>query len=175
MIEEKECEQKIILAQFAGMMDCDGDIGIRKDNRQDTYYQRIGFTNTNIKIIEWIVENFGGSVPKETVRNNPRWKNFYKWTLGSSSSYKLLKKIRPYLIIKQEQADLAIELYDKVSKWNYGSGRAVSKLMPKHKREHAKELFEKCKTLNKKGKPDEEEVEILVPVKVRKEVLDEWL
>ena len=169
MITEEECENIGLLKHFAGMIDCDGNIGIYAHIYTNSYYQRIRFGNTNIKLIEWIVENIGGKIPKEYVRDNPKHKNSYDWQLSGSNSYKILKKIRPYLIIKQEQADLAIELYEKVSNQNYSS---IS--MPNHKKELAKELYERCKSLNKRGKSDEE-IEIIIPVKIRKDLLDEWL
>ena len=172
MITEEECNKIRLLEHFAGMMDCDGYISVRKNAHNDTYQQKIGFSNTNVKIIEWIVKNFGGKMPKEYVIDNMKYKNSYRWQLTGSNSYKLLKKIRPYLIIKCEQAELAIELYEKVTKWKYCTKNPI----PNHKKELAVKLYQKCRALNKTGKSENnEEVELLVPVKVRKDVLDEWL
>ena len=171
MITEESCRKRVLLEKLAMALDTDGNIRI-ENARPGTHTQRIGFGNTNIKIIKWLVENFGGRMPKEQVFDNPKHKSLYNWTLSGSNSYNMLKKIRPFLIIKQEQADLAIELYEKVSKWKYHS----DKPMPKYKQELAEELYQKCRALNKKGKHIKDvEVEVLVPVKVRKDVLDEWL
>jgi len=46
--------------------------------------------------------------------------------------------------------------------------------MPEHKKKLAKELYQRNKRLNKSGK-DNEEIEVPVTIKIRKDVLDEWL
>lgn len=171
-ISRKECEKIGLLKMLAAFVDGEGtiNIGMRKFPSGDSYYQqRLSVGNTNIRLIEWLIENFGGSFPKATNRGENR-KDMYLWELSGSNSYKLIKKIRPYLILKQEQADCAIELYEKVSKWNYNS----SKPLPEHKKKLAKELYQRNKVLNKNGK-DNEEIEVPVTIKIRKDVLDEWI
>jgi len=120
-ITRKECESTRLLSMLASFVDGEGaiSIGKRKFPSGDSYYsQRLFIGNTDIRLIEWLIENFGGSYPKAKNRGENR-KDMYQWVLSGYNSYKLIKKIRPYLILKQEQADCAIELYEKVNKWNY--------------------------------------------------------
>jgi len=149
------CEE-CLLRQLAAFVDGEGSIRVqrftvrREVNRRLKAYlgyaQQLDIANTDFRLIEWLLENFGGKIPnpKKTKDNQ---KGVYHWSLSGSNSYALLKKIRPYLLLKQEQADCAIELWEKVSKWNYGG----NKPMPKHKRELAETLYQRCKKLNIRG------------------------
>lgn len=157
IISEKEC----LYARLAMAIDTDGSIGIRKNQRN--YIQVIQFSNTNIKLIEWIVENFGGNIPNPQVFDNPKWKDVYHWQLHGSDSYKIIKKIKLYLIIKQEQADCTIELYEKVNKWCYY-------IMPRYKKNLANKLYERCKILNKRGMSEYGVEERIPKLKERKVV-----
>lgn len=166
------------LSMLAAFIDGEGYIGILKAKHEQrehenySYGQRLQVTNTDIRLMEWLVENFGGKIPKPTKDKRETRKDKYAWSRTGTDSYKLLKLIRPYLIMKYEQADLAIELYEKVTKWHY---RGFKK-MPVHKRKLAEELHQRCKELNKKGKDDDDvNIEIRIPLKINKETLREWL
>lgn len=178
MINIDECKRKILLSSLAAFIDGEGTIKIMHRltySNTYSYQQQLMVGNTDVRLIEWLVENFGGTMPKPHKVLGENRKDSYDWRLSGSKSCRLLKLVRPYLMLKQEQADGAIMLYEKVSKWKYG-GRNNS--MPPHKRKLAETLYQRNKELNKRGKNDmdnEEEVEVLVPVKVRREVLDEWL
>ena len=173
MITEEECEKIGLLKMMAAFVDGEGTIAIamRRTSYGHVYNQTILVANTDIRLVEWLVDNFGGIFPKARVRGE-NLKDTYLWQLYGSHSYKLIKKIHPYLILKQEQADNAIELWERVSILNYGGNKS----MPAHKRKLAEELYHRNKKLNMRGKSEDiEEVEVLVPVNVRKDVLDEWL
>ena len=142
------------LIYLAGIIDGEGTIGIGRQmlpNNNYTYRQHLIIGNTDIRLIEWLVENFGGKFPK-AVNSNEKWKDSYMWQLTGTKSYKLLKKVRPYLLLKQEQADNAIELWEKVSNYVYSR----SHKRPEYRTELSEELYHMCRELNKKGKHDEE-------------------
>ena len=166
MLDDKEVET----IRMAMAIDTDGHIVISKQN--EMYSMSIGFTNTNIKLIEWVVNNYGGKIPNARNHNNINHKEIYGWQVYSYKAYKILKIIRPYLIIKGEQADLAMELYEKVSKWKYVRNHR----MPEHKRRLAEDLYLRCRHLNKKGKPIEQ-IESKLKLKSRKtiETLEEFV
>jgi len=113
VLDDMITKEEGLLMRFAGMMDCDGSIGIYIDN--NGFMQKIQFTNTDYRLIQWILDNFGGGVAEYNY-SNPKWKDKFNWQLYGYKSYKLINRIRPFLMAKQEQADLAIELYKKVSK-----------------------------------------------------------
>ncbi|MCK4329802.1 hypothetical protein KAX02_08160 [candidate division WOR-3 bacterium] len=173
MITEEECDRIGLLKMLAAFVDGEGTISIGKSllsNGKYSYYQQLIVSNSDVRLIDWTVDNFGGTFPKAQKLTDNR-KDTYKWTLSSYKSYKMIKKIRPYLILKQEQADCAIELYEKVTKRHYHG----SNPMPDYKRKLAEELFQRCKELKIIGKYTDDELEVLVPLKIRKDVLDEWL
>lgn len=161
------------LYYLAGIIDGEGTIGIR---RQDSYTGRyiyshhIAIKNSDVRLIHWLVDNFGGTFPKpHTEKDN--YKDTYNWQLSSSSSYKLLKKVGCYLLLKREQADLAIELYEKVS-----SRFGKTKPLFGWRKELAEELYQECKYLNKVGRKEEVILSILDNNLVRRTVtLEEFV
>lgn len=161
---------------FAGFIDADGTIGIGRHLTtvgNYSYHQKIQVTSTNVHMVNWIVKKFGGKFPKPVEDKREVCKDTYHWYLTGRKSYRLIKDIFPYLIIKQEQSDCAIELYEKVSKFKYGSTNPI----PLYKRKQAENLFYKCRELNKKGKESiEEHIEIETKLVRRKTItLEEFV
>ena len=171
-MDEKECEDKRLLSMLAAFIDGEGTIGIRRaitTKGSYTHNQYIGLANTDIRLMKWVVDHFGGRMPKPKRDKRSNYKDKYTWYLGGFNSYQIIRAIRPYLVLKQEQADNAITLYEEITKWHYNP-------LPNDKRELAGEIFQSNKELNKRGRPmDEEEIEIPVIVKIRKCDLDNWI
>lgn len=130
MMEENECKKQIDYARLAAFIDGEGWFSIlrrsphterRTGNKNFTYSLVIGVANTSIDLHAWLEETFGGKTyphknregivikGKETKQN----KKAYDWHITSRNAIKLLRKIRPYLIIKCEQGDLAFVFYEK--------------------------------------------------------------
>jgi hypothetical protein len=68
----------------------------------------IGVTSTDKRLIAWIEEHFGGThyTDKRQQRN---WRCAYRWRiLGRSAQERFLLGLLPYLVIKREQANLAL-------------------------------------------------------------------
>ena len=172
MSEEVRCKQEKLI-YLAGIIDGEGTISVSKRygiSRNATYFHQFKIGNTDIRLIQWLVDNFGGSFPKCMKLKGNR-KDAYVWCLSGHASYKLLKKVMPYLLLKQKQAIYAIQLYENVSRWNYGATQ-----MPVYKRVLADDLWQRCKELNKRGRDDSSDrIELLLPVEVRKDILDNWL
>lgn len=172
-ISIEEHKEAILLNKLAAFVDGEGTIGITRQSRKPSYnyryHERLQIVNTDIRLINWLVDNFGGKLP-QPIDNGENHKDKYSWELGGYSSYKLIKRIYPYLILKQEQADCCIELYEKVS-----TRLDNNKPLTGYKKELAERLYQKCKELNKRGIISNNNEEIEVSVKIRKDVLDEWL
>lgn len=109
-------------AYMAGFMDGEGCFSIVKAHsitkradgskkRGVRFHLHIKITNTNLAVLEWIVTHFGGQISsKKTWSNHPTWKDRYEWTLtGYGRMEKVILSILPYLIIKREQALVALE------------------------------------------------------------------
>jgi hypothetical protein len=117
------------LAYLAGVIDGDGTIVIGKTRSRaksgifyPRYDLRVAVYNTDERLMLWIEERFGGHV--YTVRRNkplPNRRVAYKWTLGQRQAAILLKQVRPYLVIKAAQSDLALKFQE--SKMSANAGR----------------------------------------------------
>ena len=97
-------------AYTAGIIDCEGCIAIpiriREDRTSPSYTLRITVTQKDGKVIDWLFGNFGGLVYK-------RKNEIYNWIIQERNAYELLKKIIPFMKVKERQCYLAIRLYDK--------------------------------------------------------------
>jgi len=73
------------------------------------YHLHVKIANTNLPVLQWIVENFGGVV--YTKKNwNSKWKQRYDWTMTKNSRIEVfILGILPYLQIKKEQAQVALD------------------------------------------------------------------
>jgi hypothetical protein len=101
------------------MVDAEGCISIgaanhitKAGNSYTAYMLRIQIANTSKKLMDWLVENFGGVI--YTKKRNPNQKSLkvvYQWFTkgGANGQEKFLLSIFPYLLIKREQALIALE------------------------------------------------------------------
>jgi len=102
---------------LAGLMDGEGHISLlknRKHLKSDGFALtlNIGITNTNLPLMKWLVSNFGGVyyTRYSSDNSNPRWSDRYDWfPKGRKNKEELLLGVLPYLIIKREQAEIALE------------------------------------------------------------------
>jgi len=112
------------LAYIAGFLDADGSMSISRYKNDTTvrgwaWRIRTNFTNTDKNVLEWIQSIIGGYIVEQSPgqlstynskspiikRNKP----VHNLNLSSNQSRKFLPYIRPYLKIKQDQADILIE------------------------------------------------------------------
>lgn len=103
------------LAYAAGIVDGEGSIGIRylhKVGVKEKKYHglNVRVTSTAPELINWLKEHFGGSVTIRTRSNALNQAAYSNWYLLSRHADAFLKAIRPYMIVKGPQADLATEL-----------------------------------------------------------------
>ncbi len=111
------------LAYCAGVLDSDGHIGVHvnwykvrsgphQDSKQPTYQPRCSVKQLDHQAVELFGEVFGGHfyVDSSNVRGSRRPINV--WQVHSKASRPVLEALRPYLRLKDRQADLALELCD---------------------------------------------------------------
>ena len=132
------------LAYLAGIIDGEGTIviakqKIREGRKNHLYSLRMQVGNSEKRLIDWLQENFGGSIHIMRERHE---RKFYQWTVGSKDTYKLLKEMKYYLVIKEEQADIGIKFYERTL--SHKPGRKV----PMWLSEKREELFQKMKDLH---------------------------
>jgi hypothetical protein len=140
---------------LAGILDGEGHITIQRSRTRNKRFRKdgsfhvsesrhyitaIGIINTDVRLMKWLVSNFGGNYSdKSSNRNHTTWKHSYQWfpTGGSRSKELLLLSVLPYLILKREQAILGLS-----------NLRLVGESCP----ERRHDLYEKILALNKKGR-----------------------
>ena len=101
--EIKIPREKIKLAYLAGLFDGGGCLRINKEKRVE-----ITITNTDLEVISWIKEEFGGRITTQD-RKEYGWKICYKVEIKKTKDvFKLLNALLPYLITKRKKAEKLI-------------------------------------------------------------------
>lgn len=100
------------LAYLAGFFDGEGYVGIRINKRNGcefkTLHVSIGQAHEGIvkKLQEW----YGGSIHTYEPREGRKiTKHFYQWSIVGLRALRFLHDIYPYVIVKKEQIDRAVE------------------------------------------------------------------
>jgi hypothetical protein len=97
------------LAYFAGIFDTEVHF-----NLDSPHSIRISYDKNNVEFLKILSNVFGGKIYKEKPRPE-RKIDVWKWVVDSDQSYKILKKIYPFLRIRREKARLCTECYENIS------------------------------------------------------------
>lgn len=98
-------------AYLAGMFDADGHVGIYGRNTGPQGYARVrlDISNTNFELLGWIQEVTGiGSIQRKQPLNE-RYKPGGNWITSSEAAVSVLTQLLPYMRVKRDRAELAIE------------------------------------------------------------------
>lgn len=139
--------QRLKLAYLAGIIDGEGCISIRRWIDKKVY---VGYSlmldvgNAKPALAEWIKENFGGTV-SHTAFKHPNHNDRYVWRISHGRAGEIIKSVQPFLLLKQEQAKLALEFRDTFHKDN-------TKGLPSDIHKHREQLIADLHILNKRGK-----------------------
>lgn len=142
-------------ARLAAFIDGEGCIlsacSVHKDpkfagTRTRYEYIRVVVTNTDPRLSKWILETFGGHIidHSNNKQRNKNWKPCFFWQVSCAKAARILTGCRPYLILKGEQADVAMALQDTM----IYSGRRGT---PQSVVDHRAELQGKLRVLNARG------------------------
>jgi hypothetical protein len=142
-------------AYFAGIIDGEGCISIRKSEcnkfeRSPRYAARITVGNTSRHLIEQIFLLFGGSVAYRfgTTKKRPCW----LWSLQSRKAREVIRVVRPYLVVKVEQADLLAEFIDNFESFKGARpGHFGGQRTSQAEVDRREALFVRMKALNRVG------------------------
>jgi hypothetical protein len=127
---------------LAMCFDCEGTISLGKHNKTEegeptSVQLDLTIVNTDERLMVWLMRHFGGRYYLRPAYS-PKHKACFRWRVtGKANKEKVLLGILPYLIIKREQAVLALEFVR----------------MPVHHRdwEERQRLMVACQKLNAKG------------------------
>ena len=139
---------------LAGLIDGEGHISITRSDKPEYRTQRgtmklypcpvryglvVAVSNTDIRLVKWLKETFGGSYNGgRPFKKHPNWKPKYQWNVcGNKDKELFLLALLPYLVLKREQAIIALEFV-----------RLRNEKAP----EKRQELYERNIVLNKRGK-----------------------
>ena len=111
-----ELAEREKLVYLASVIDAEGAISIYHASQPSKNYYAyllgLAVGNTDTRLIDWLVANYGGWTQWRRYKTK-RWKDVKVWNIGGEKTYKLLKQVRPFLIVKRRQADLGMEFYRK--------------------------------------------------------------
>lgn len=101
---------------LAGFFDGEGCVHMRMDTRKRAVYSlQVMLTQNDESILREVQREFGGTVYKHSGRR------CWRWRITSAPSLVFLEAIQPYVRIKKEQVDLAIQFIKTIRKDNLGS------------------------------------------------------
>lgn len=143
---------KLTIQYVAGLFDGEGCVNIYQtkkyvDNRIG-YELTIAIFNSHKEVIELLQENFGGCVQKRErgLGRNENWKIGYSWKLSCNQAKNLLEKLLPFLIIKKEQAKIAVEFQTLKESKNHRFIKNIKEI-----NDFYEICYQKMRILNKKG------------------------
>ena len=117
--------QEVKLAYFAGLFDGEGCIAAymqkaqtRSGHRYPCASLRALVSMTDPRPLREFQKVFGGSLVSKAPKYQ-RKRVIWEWCLGSAAAGKFLRAIIPYLIVKKEQAELALELRERIDAYIY--------------------------------------------------------
>jgi len=145
------------LAYAAALVDGEGCVGIKRSKGirpkrgsvSPEYRVYILVANTYKPVIDWMQLKFGGSVgfrqPKQDCVDGRKRKVCYRWRLASASAVMFLRLIRPYMIIKKDQADLCFMFQESVQT------KCKKRILSEETLKFREECFQKNRMLNQTG------------------------
>lgn len=103
------------LAYLAGMIDGDGYISITRSVRKGKEYfgAQVGIAGTRREPHDLAASIWGGKV-SEYAPANPHHRPQFQWSRVGESAVIVIEAIYPYLLVKKEHAELAVELHELV-------------------------------------------------------------
>ena len=140
---------------IAGIIDGEGCVSIYHQEKKCgkiyfSYNVRIMIGMTDDRVIKILQEQYGGSIWEQKQREG--WKNSKTWYLTGKKVEGFLNDILPFLIIKKDQARLALELREHINKRKRTrKGFRGLRSIDKCEMEYRKRMKDKMHVLNKKG------------------------
>jgi len=126
--------EEIDRAYVAGLIDGEGCIHIEKklgkDKTPQYFTLRVSVTNTEFKMVNWLKENFGGHIQFHK-KYKENWRRKYQWSIVARQALVFLELIRPYVLVKGEQLELAIlfQKRKKFGRWKKPLDRELDRLI----------------------------------------------
>jgi hypothetical protein len=118
----------------AGWLDGEGCVYIGsqlKTNSNQPYYRlTVSVVNTDKRIMNWFQERWGGYIVRQ---QRGRKHIVYRWYREQIKAGYFLRDILPYLIIKREQAELALAFLDHQEETKYSRNDVAAEIRELYK------------------------------------------
>lgn len=138
---------------WAGIIDGEGYIGIVRQKSVENLTVIVAVSITDRRIPDLLKEQFGGSVI--SVKRRESYRTIYAWKIYAKKAEAFLREIYPYLIIKKNQATLALELRDSMKTTDGVMSRGPYYNRDDNKdqrvRVYREDLSQKIRDLNQRG------------------------
>lgn len=131
------------LIYLAGIVDGEGSIilerrtSLRPQEKSTVYVPRITVTNTDNRLMDWLIDNFRGNVTK--IRCLPPCKDVYNWNIAHKRAIMLARLLMPFLKLKSVQA-YCISCFELEAQWSKG-GKPEDTKMPDYEIERREMLY----------------------------------
>lgn len=102
-------DDKFLVPYLAGFFDGEGHIAIglnKNPSGKRRWYLRFAAHQVDPRPLQLLKERYGGSIQYTARRGQQR--PIYEWVATSIKAYKALKELQPFLIVKADEARLAI-------------------------------------------------------------------
>lgn len=155
------------LGWIAGVVDGEGTITISPRSRTDNTCVNNGWqvsvrvANTDKRMIDKLdalTRLISGSAGYVQEKRPNRCKRQYYWMVAARKALIFLKLIEPYLVVKREQARIAIEMQERMTSFTGiyivdrdSRGRVKRTQMLPEEVEYRQKLYERIKELNRRG------------------------
>lgn len=143
---------EIDFAMMSAFIDGEGSIlinpvsGTAKSGRKtESWYLKISISNTDVRLMKWLQDRFGGSVHFSW--QTKKSKKCFHWYTPSFRAAWILHNCLQFLVIKRQQAEIAITLQETMGSYKRGKGITV----PTEVTEKRRDLKDKLLILKKKG------------------------
>ena len=104
------------LAYLAGFFDGEGCISIIHNSKTDALTLTVSISQVNPHPLFLVQRLLGGSLHRE--RDNRGFRTRVSWQTSSRMALAALEKMRPFLIVKADEADIAMAYQRRVMTWN---------------------------------------------------------
>ncbi len=99
-------------AYLAGLVDGEGSIIIRKNLGNGNIRGLsliVQVALSNLEVLEWAKTLYGGTINVYKDKRDVDWKDIAHWHISSRQAMALLLDIKPYMHVKADEAQIAIE------------------------------------------------------------------
>lgn len=143
------------LAYLAGIIDGEGSIYIgnfscNKKTGAKYYQTNMEVTNTDKRLIDWLVQNIGGRKCSYTAKQTPKnsRKAVFRWIVSGNLLTQLCHLLLPYLVIKKEQCEIMINMRKTYDHTGMQKGKQGIQDLPQSLLDERQRYFEEMRSLH---------------------------